>query len=235
MPTPSPPYTSGSGGYQQPQPSYPPQTGQYSFPSTQQSAVQHSPVSVAPPPGVRQSLVAAIPPAVVSDEESALIQRQSLESAVEDKIRRHVKQVLDAAQLEMESMLATQDKLDKGGKQISSMLEEMENKQREVDGSIEMLRSKNAELESILDYLRSQPDKVDADSAVAATNPLYEQILQLYAEENAIDDTIYYLGEALRKEVIELEVFLKHVRELSRQQFIARATIMKARAAAGLA
>ena len=47
--------------------------------------------------------------------------------------------------------------------------------QREVDGSIEMLRSKNAELESILDYLRSQPDKVDADSAVAATNPLYEQ------------------------------------------------------------
>ena len=115
--------------------------------------MQHSPVSVAPPPGVRQSLVAAIPPAVVSDEESALIQRQSLESAVEDKIRRHVKQVLDAAQvsetdrrvdgskrdfsvhvvcvwqLEMESMLATQDKLDKGGKQISSMLEEMENKQ----------------------------------------------------------------------------------------------------------
>ena len=35
------------------------------------------------------------------------------------------------------------------------------------------------------------------------------RILQLYAEENAIEDTIYYLGEALRKDVIELEVFLK--------------------------
>ena len=35
------------------------------------------------------------------------------------------------------------------------------------------------------------------------------RILQLYAEENAIDDTIYYLGEALRKGVIELDVFLK--------------------------
>ncbi len=35
------------------------------------------------------------------------------------------------------------------------------------------------------------------------------RILQLYAEENAVDDTIYYLGEALRKGVIELEVFLK--------------------------
>lgn len=35
------------------------------------------------------------------------------------------------------------------------------------------------------------------------------RILRLYAEENAIDDTIYYLEEALRKGVIELEVFLK--------------------------
>ena len=82
------------------------------------------------------------------------------------------------------------------------------------------------------------------------------RILQLYAEENAIEDTIYYLGEALRKGVIEMEVFLKvrgcvhtcththahshththtqHIRELSRKQFMARATIMKARSAAGL-
>ena len=35
------------------------------------------------------------------------------------------------------------------------------------------------------------------------------RILRLYAEENAIDDTVYYLGEALRKGIIELDVFLK--------------------------
>lgn len=35
------------------------------------------------------------------------------------------------------------------------------------------------------------------------------RILRLYAEENAIDDTIYYLGEALRREVITPEAFLK--------------------------
>ena len=35
------------------------------------------------------------------------------------------------------------------------------------------------------------------------------RILRLYAQENAVDDTIYFLGEALRKGVIELEVFLK--------------------------
>lgn len=38
------------------------------------------------------------------------------------------------------------------------------------------------------------------------------RILNTYAEENAVDDAIYYLGEALRREVIDLETFLK-VRE----------------------
>ena len=35
------------------------------------------------------------------------------------------------------------------------------------------------------------------------------RILELYAEENSLDDTMYYLGEALRREKIELDVFLK--------------------------
>ena len=36
-----------------------------------------------------------------------------------------------------------------------------------------------------------------------------DRLLDAFAEEQAIEDAIYYLGEALRKNVIELEVFLK--------------------------
>ena len=35
------------------------------------------------------------------------------------------------------------------------------------------------------------------------------RILNLFAEENAVEDTIYYLSESLRKEAIDLELFLK--------------------------
>ena len=35
------------------------------------------------------------------------------------------------------------------------------------------------------------------------------RILNLFAEENAVEDTIYYLSESLRKEGLDLEVFLK--------------------------
>ena len=43
---------------------------------------------------------------------------------------------------------------------------------------------------------------------LTASPPAVHRILYLYAEENAIDDTIYYLSEALRKGVISLDVFL---------------------------
>ena len=37
----------------------------------------------------------------------------------------------------------------------------------------------------------------------------FRRILNLFAEENAVEDTIYYLSESLRKEGLDLEVFLK--------------------------
>lgn len=41
----------------------------------------------------------------------------------------------------------------------------------------------------------------------------FARILNLFAEENAVEDTIYYLSESLRKEAIDLEVFLKVTRQ----------------------
>lgn len=61
------------------------------------------------------------------------------------------------------------------------------------------------------------------------------RLINAYAEEAAIEDAIYYVGEALRKGVIDLEVFLKQVRQLARKQFMNRALMQKARQKAGLA
>lgn len=60
------------------------------------------------------------------------------------------------------------------------------------------------------------------------------RLINAYAEEAAIEDSIYYLSEGLRKSVIDLEVFLRQVRELSRKQFMCRALMQKCRQKAGL-
>lgn len=63
---------------------------------------------------------------------------------------------------------------------------------------------------------------------------IVNRILNAYAEEAATEDAIYYMGEALRRGVIDLEVFLKQVRSLSRKQFMLRALIQRCRHKAGL-
>ena len=80
--------------------------------------------------------------------------------------------------------------------------------QAEVDKNIELLRKKDEELSSALEKMENQSENNDIE-VIIPTTPLYKQILNLYAVENAIEDTIFYLGEALRRGVIDLDVFLK--------------------------
>lgn len=65
----------------------------------------------------------------------------------------------------------------------------------------------------------SEKNGLDVDSAVTPTAPLYRQLLQAYAEESAVEDAIYYLGEGLRKGVIDLDTFLKVAPSSSYQLF----------------
>jgi ESCRT-I complex subunit TSG101 len=47
------------------------------------------------------------------------------------------------------------------------------------------------------------------------------------AEENAIEDFFYYLDKALQYKSIDLDTYLNHVREASRQQFMKKALLKK--------
>lgn len=64
---------------------------------------------------------------------------------------------------------------------------------------------------------------------------IFSRLLNAYCDEAAIEDAIYYLGESVRKNLIDLEVFLKNVRKLARKQFMLRALMQKCRQKAGLA
>lgn len=64
---------------------------------------------------------------------------------------------------------------------------------------------------------------------------LLRRMLNAFAEEAATEDAIYYLAEGLRGSIIDLDVFLKHVRQLSRRQFMLRALMLRCRQKAGLA
>uniref|UniRef100_A0A8C7GE55 Tumor susceptibility 101a n=1 Tax=Oncorhynchus kisutch TaxID=8019 RepID=A0A8C7GE55_ONCKI len=160
--------------------------------------------------------------------------RASLISAVSDKLRWRMKEEMDRAQAELDALKRTEEDLKKGHQKLEEMVSRLDQEVAEVDRNIDLLKRKDEELSEALEKMESQSENNDIDDVIVPTAPLYKQILNLYAEENAIEDTIFYLGEALRRGVIDLEVFLKHVRLLSRKQFQLRALMQKARKTAGL-
>ena len=80
----------------------------------------------------------------------------------------------------------------------------------------------------------SDSSNMNPEDAVSATAPLYRQLVNAHAEEAAVHEAIYYLGEALKHEIIDCDVFLKQVRKMARKQFFLRATMSKCRQVAGL-
>ncbi|EST05126.2 Ubiquitin E2 variant, N-terminal [Kalmanozyma brasiliensis GHG001] len=88
------------------------------------------------------------------------------------------------------------------------------------------LQTSVTELTDQVRSLQSREDP-DPDTMVLATSIVGNQLVDLVAEDNAIEDTLYHLGRALNAERIDLEKFLKQTRVLAREQFMKRALAMK--------
>ncbi|KAL1482094.1 hypothetical protein MTO96_034038 [Rhipicephalus appendiculatus] len=159
--------------------------------------------------------------------------RASLLTAVEEKVKARLKEALSGAQAEMDVLKRTHDELTQGKTKLDDMINRMDREQAELEANLQNLRERNEELKELIRKVENQ-GSINVDEAVVTTAPLYKQLVNAFAEENATEDAIYYLGEALRKGVIDLDVFLKHVRELSRKQFLLRALMQKCREKAQL-
>ncbi|KAM7298402.1 tumor susceptibility gene 101 protein isoform X2 [Ixodes scapularis] len=218
-PTPAyPPYPTGSTA------SYP----LYPTPGSG-SGYPYPPASTASP--VTQPATVGLPPNTGTITQEHI--RASLLTAVEDKVKGRLKEVLSVAQAEMDVLKKTHDELNAGKTRLEDMINRMDREQAELESNLQTLRERNEEMKELVRKMESQ-GAVDVDEAVVTTAPLYKQLVNAFAEENATEDAIYYLGEALRKGVIDLDVFLKHVRELSRKQFMLRALMQKCREKAAL-
>jgi len=67
----------------------------------------------------------------------------------------------------------------------------------------------------------------EVDELVCSTTIVHNQLINLVAEDNAIEDTIYHLHRALNTGRVDLERFLRTTRVLAEEQFLKRALIEK--------
>merc|ERR1712119_67288 len=159
--------------------------------------------------------------------------RASILSAVEDKVRRRLREDVSQVQAEVDSLRKVQEELNQGSTRLNTILTRVEEEETELTKNIRILEMKTKEVTEVVSKVE-EGEEINCDEAVTATNPLYKQLMTAYAEEAATEDAIYFLGEALRKGSLDIEQFLKQAREVSRKQFMLRATMMKCRDKAGL-
>lgn len=160
--------------------------------------------------------------------------RESLVSAVQDMLKYRVKERMGKTKAELAVIQNYCTELVNGRKDVERMMELMRKDLDDLESCKRQLKSRDSQIDDLLQKLEKNLKKNDIDEAFGPQEPLYKQLLNTFAEENATVDAIYYLGEALKKEVIDLDVFLKNVRELSRKQFMLRALMQKCREKAGL-
>eukprot|EP00123_Amoebidium_parasiticum_P015689 comp23102_c0_seq1/m.37149 comp23102_c0_seq1/g.37149 ORF comp23102_c0_seq1/g.37149 comp23102_c0_seq1/m.37149 type:complete len:402 (-) comp23102_c0_seq1:26-1231(-) len=219
-------------------PAYPPSSNPAYPPSTNPAyPPQANPSGSYPPPKPNQ-----YPPGYGDQSYADKISEQemihmSLKSAVVDKLNRAVPEIESSNQTELDKNLRLASQLETGKTTIDRLLQDIKKESEQVSQSIQVYISENDKLGSRLREIQQQEEQEEEkspDELVEAPYPLYRQMVELVSEQQAIHDTVYVLGKALGRRSVGLEDYMRHVRSLSRRQFLAEATLRKARAAAGL-
>lgn len=160
--------------------------------------------------------------------------RASLLSAVEDRLKFRYREKVQQIREEIDVLKGTSDHLDKGKVQLDDMKKRMATELIELSEAKTKLRDLDEQLQGFIEKYDTEGEEINPDEVYGPTQALFKQLLDAFAEENAVVDAIYYTGEGLRKGVITLDVFLKNVRELSRRQFMLRALMHACRSKASL-
>ncbi len=161
----------------------------------------------------------------------------SLKCQATEEIRARMKSIVYAElgeEIRME--LRYQKKLEYGQERIDLSWDEYETKRgklkekkRELDAAVDALGGWLAAVDTFNNSATTPPMMMPmsttttrADLMALPTDTPSAQMLSLSAESASIDDTIYFLDQALVRNAITLDIFMKEVRRLSKRQFLAK-------------
>jgi len=166
--------------------------------------------------------------------EAANQDQQQVLMRAEEAVRAKLRDEISFKEATTDEFRQVGEKLNEGRTKLNSIIEKLKQELEMVETELKLSNVKIDEMNSDKEKLDSSGDPVDCNEAVTATAPVFKQLLQAHAEDAAVEDALYFLGESLRRGVVDCESFLKHVRNLSRKQFLLRATMKKCRQTGGL-
>ncbi|KAF9928755.1 hypothetical protein FBU30_002122 [Linnemannia zychae] len=137
-----------------------------------------------------------------------------------------------ASSREMDSLVNVNKQLNDAENRTKAELQSLRDLATKIRHNIDTLNRCIEQLDAKIEQIRTWPEE-PVDEIICGSSVVHNQLFELVAEEIAIEDTIYYLDQALSQDKVELNAYMKHVRNLSREQFMKKALIKKVKAQLG--
>ncbi|KAJ1769201.1 suppressor protein stp22 of temperature-sensitive alpha-factor receptor and arginine permease [Coemansia sp. RSA 1843] len=119
--------------------------------------------------------------------------------------------------------------LNSGAGVIAEERHQLLESQRQLSANISVLENKLNELNEKKNEFPDVSQIKDVCQIFRGQTPAMEQLFSLAGEISAIDDTIYILGKALNDGKLSVGVYMRQIRKLAQQQFMAKALAFKIR------
>ncbi|KAJ2442564.1 suppressor protein stp22 of temperature-sensitive alpha-factor receptor and arginine permease [Coemansia sp. RSA 2424] len=119
--------------------------------------------------------------------------------------------------------------LNSGAGVIGEERRQLLDSQRQLSSNISVLENKLNELNEKKAEFPDAANIADVRQAFRGQTPAMEQLFDLAGEIAAIDDTLYVLGKALNDGKLSIAPYMRQVRKLAQQQFMAKALAIKIR------
>ncbi|KDQ33261.1 hypothetical protein PLEOSDRAFT_48412 [Pleurotus ostreatus PC15] len=149
-----------------------------------------------------------------------------LHAQVHQKLTSELASLTQALSLDAERLRAHQSDLLAGEPAIRDEMARLEAVKDVCQNVAGRLRDSVEQAERNVTELRRKEDP-EVDELVCSTTIVHNQLINLVAEDNAIEDTIYHLHRALNAGRIDLDRFLRTTRILAEEQFMKRALVEK--------
>ncbi|KAG8833761.1 hypothetical protein FRC17_010134 [Serendipita sp. 399] len=182
----------------------------------EEDAPPEAPSYQPPPPPI----VAAAPPRPINP------QLLALHAQLHQKFTTELEKLTASITKEAEGPRAAQNDLLAGEPAIKDEMARLESVRNVCRTVASRLGATASAAELAVAELKRKGDP-EVDEIVCATSIVHNQLINLVAEDHAIEDTIYQLHKALNEGRLDLDKFLKTTTRLAEEQFMKRALIEK--------
>lgn len=188
------------------------------------ATVAAAPVSNAARPALPVATVVATPVVAQPRQEELRVSRASEVAAL---LQERWSQVVEPLSKELQEQLARRSELEKATEVLGREAEKMKEAVAKANRQEEEFRNLAAELQSFVEA-EARRGELDPDKVLESLHAHKRQVLDCVAEEMACDELLTAFDELLGQKKINLDDFMREVRDVSRRQFMCKIIRQKA-------